>query len=452
MTFILTVSTMLVQRVQAFDEVTDAQIASMITQSGFKDNTVIAVSLRDGETGNILFAHQDHLLLHPASLLKLFSSAYAISVLGEDFSYPTILEKLPGEDIYVLNYSGDPLFTEKQLQELLTPLSGRFIDRLIVHSTLDIDLSWNQGWMIEDILYLSPLSALSINENNETIYLVPDKSTKTIKVESLYGKLRADTINSVEYNTEKSDIEVFSCYKNGQISYLIKGFLCEKQAITLPVKNSIDFFRHKIAETMAKQNISAQMLEVGKNLYCQDSTEVLSFYDRPLEALLHVINAESNNRVAETVFRTALKKDLNQHCYNQEEPMTLFYDYLTSLGLARSEFKFVDACGMSHYNLLTADTVTLFLYKIKDKPYFKPFQNSLAEPLKEGTLLHRLDNIKDNLHGKTGTLSGISNIAGYMKTKKGKTIIFTIMIQNFTRPTNDARAFQDKVLTYIHEL
>jgi D-alanyl-D-alanine carboxypeptidase/D-alanyl-D-alanine-endopeptidase (penicillin-binding protein 4) len=55
------------------------------------------------------------------------------------------------------------------------------------------------------------------------------------------------------------------------------------------------------------------------------------------------------------------------------------------------------------------------------------------------------------VYGKTGTLSGVHNQSGYVKTKKGKTFIFSFMNNNYVLPTAEVRNEMVRIMTYIHD-
>ena len=71
----------------------------------------------------------------------------------------------------------------------------------------------------------------------------------------------------------------------------------------------------------------------------------------------------------------------------------------------------------------------------------------------DGTLKKRLKNTsaQNNVHAKTGTLNGVSNLSGYVTTKNGHLVAFSIMIQNFVKEYSIARNFQNKICELLAE-
>ena len=71
-----------------------------------------------------------------------------------------------------------------------------------------------------------------------------------------------------------------------------------------------------------------------------------------------------------------------------------------------------------------------------------------------GTLKNRLLDYKDTnqIYAKTGTLSGISGICGYIKANNETTYAFSILIQNYTQDSSEAKALEDEIIKTIAEL
>ena len=119
----------------------------------------------------------------------------------------------------------------------------------------------------------------------------------------------------------------------------------------------------------------------------------------------------------------------------------MFNDYCVLNKLDNSRIRITDASGVSKNNLVSADFITEFLGVNKD--------NKIMERLPkpgEGTLTHRMLPLKDNLRAKTGTLSDLSSIAGYLTSKSGKKFTFCIMINDMKLSASDKKMLEDFIL------
>jgi len=87
------------------------------------------------------------------------------------------------------------------------------------------------------------------------------------------------------------------------------------------------------------------------------------------------------------------------------------------------------------------------------KDLFNLFYNSLSIAGVDGTLKNRMriSPAYGNVHAKTGTIKGVSNLSGYVTSKSGHLITFSILIQNFVGDYSKARSFQDKICELLAE-
>ncbi len=110
-----------------------------------------------------------------------------------------------------------------------------------------------------------------------------------------------------------------------------------------------------------------------------------------------------------------------------------------------------DGSGLSRYNLFTPRSIVALLRKIHAKmPEEKLFQ-ILPTGGKSGTLSNLFKGSEPFVFAKTGSLSNIYNLSGYLVTKKGKTLVFSFMNNNFTRPSSEVRKEVERILTGLHQ-
>ena len=119
----------------------------------------------------------------------------------------------------------------------------------------------------------------------------------------------------------------------------------------------------------------------------------------------------------------------------------VFKSYCEKLGIDYSRTRLADASGVSKNNLVSANFVSEFLVKNKDNKVYE----KLPIP-GEGTLTHRMVPLKDSLKAKTGTLSDISSIAGFLTTKSGNKYAFCIMINDPSSTANYMKTFEDYLI------
>lgn len=114
---------------------------------------------------------------------------------------------------------------------------------------------------------------------------------------------------------------------------------------------------------------------------------------------------------------------------------------------APHHYKIVDGSGVSMYNYISPSLMMAYLkYAYHHTEIYKPFYDALPIAGKDGTLQYRMKKGKafNNVHAKTGTVTGVSSLAGYVKNSAGDMIAFVIINQNILNG-KDARNFQDKI-------
>ena len=166
----------------------------------------------------------------------------------------------------------------------------------------------------------------------------------------------------------------------------------------------------------------------------------------PITKAVTEIMKNSNNMVAETVFKLA-----GGHYFNKtgttEDAIQMLMDYCVKLGIDSSDIKIVDGSGVSKNNLVTSDFMTSFLSaQYKKSKSFKDIFASAGE----GTLKNRMLYLGDKLKAKTGTLTDVSAITGYIRTSHGKAVAFNIMINDAKSKSSDKKMLEEYILRAIY--
>jgi len=109
-------------------------------------------------------------------------------------------------------------------------------------------------------------------------------------------------------------------------------------------------------------------------------------------------------------------------------------------------FVWVDGSGVSRYNMFTPRSLVAVLKEIYKNSSWDQIIQRFPEGGVSGTL--KVYDV-DQIYGKTGTLRHNHNLSGYLITKTGKTLIFSIMVNHFTSPTSEIRSGIGKVLSWL---
>ena len=309
--------------------------------------------------GTIISSYNDEVPRLPASNQKLFSSAYVLSKYKLDQNLKTTL--LKNKNSYYLVGQGDPDLNYSDIIKLLSNVKSNININFNI-AEIDSNLYWPNGWTYTDKLfkYGSPITSLAIESNQN----------------------------------EYDDI------------YNLKNFIT-------------DYLNNKFINS----NISINIIDKRKILYLKNFNEIDLINSNTILSLLTLINSESHNFTAESLFKNA-SNTWNDNEYKKME------NWLRNKGLPVTNTVFEDASGLSRNNKVTTKLVALFLDKMRYSNDFKTYQSTLSIIGVRGTLAKRFVNteLSGKFFGKTGTLSNVFALSGFLY-KNEKPIIISI-IQN----------------------
>jgi D-alanyl-D-alanine carboxypeptidase/D-alanyl-D-alanine-endopeptidase (penicillin-binding protein 4) len=436
-----------------------------IINRDFFEQSQVAISVYDLTEGESLFKHNNKILFHPASNMKLLTSAAAINYLDSSYTLSTSLyhtgviegDTLYG-DLYVVG-GLDPEFTTDDLDSLVQIVKSLGIKYISNNVYADISIKdsiyWGKGWMWDD----EPdpgaprFSALNINDNSievfvegtvvdsqakvvlipETDYVVVENSSVTVPA-SVQNDFNIDR----DWLNRKNTIIVEGGVKLGEI--IDSSDHTEKLSLLEPEKYFLTLFK----EHLSKEGIVVNGIMDMKNII--DYPVHLSTINRPIDSVLVNVNKESDNLSAEMLLYAMALKDSGAPAIavNGIETIKKLVD---SIGLHPEKYSFADGSGVSRYNLVSAELLLELLIYMYNHSEFNRFYNSLAIAGVDGTLEKRMidTEAEGRVYAKTGTLNGVSALSGYVTTLNDHLLVFSILMQNFVEKTRLARSLQDDI-------
>ena len=184
-----------------------------------------------------------------------------------------------------------------------------------------------------------------------------------------------------------------------------------------------NFIKNYLKNKFPNSKINIDFFDSEKTFYLKNIKEINKIYSTPIISLLTLTNSESHNFTAESLFKNASNTwNLNNYIELKR--------WLENKGLQVSNAYFADASGLSRKNKITTKLVVLFLDKMRYFNDFKAYQSTLSITGVRGTLAKRFVNseLSGKFFGKTGTLSNVFALSGFLY-KNEKPIIISI-IQN----------------------
>lgn len=438
-------------------------------------------SLRTGET---LYSRNADQLVMPASNMKILTMTVAAEKLGWNFTYETRLEAIGtvtdgiltgdlivvgGGDPTILSNDGGPapLMTEWATalkQAGIKRVNGRIIGD---DSYFDDD-TLGMGWSWDDMVfgYSAPISGLSYNENQVVARVTPgDKPGDPAKVElspatghglvltnRVVTQARpANTAPDARLRAAVSFDRMF-----GQPALVVSGTIPVGAAPAVQdvaVNNPTLFFVESLRAGLLDHGIIvrdgvADLDDITAPTGAR--TVIAKRTSPPLSTIGPYFMKESQNYIAETVFKTLGKVLKGQG--SAVGGRAAVKETLASWGVPDDAVVMRDGSGLSRYNYLTTNTIVTALTRMwKNDALRGTFAAALPVAAHDGTLSNRMKNtwLDGHVQAKTGTISNVRSLSGYLETKSGERVVFSIIGNHFTVPSSQIDAIAEKALALV---
>ncbi len=155
---------------------------------------------------------------------------------------------------------------------------------------------------------------------------------------------------------------------------------------------------------------------------------LLAEFSRPLTEILYTLDKNSDNYLAETVFKIAGAYNSNNSNVAKQSRERLFAT-LRNYGIICNDCIINDGCGLSRRNLVTPEAILSILIKSHKEKFGPQLDSALSVAGIDGTLIKRMTGTpaENNLRAKTGTLKNASALSGYINTLDGELLAFSFM-------------------------
>ncbi|MCK6604041.1 MAG: D-alanyl-D-alanine carboxypeptidase/D-alanyl-D-alanine-endopeptidase [Ignavibacteriaceae bacterium] len=431
----------------------------------FFESCIGAVKVYDLTGNTELYRRNDKLLLTPASNMKVITSSAALIYLGENYKFVTpfyytgeIKNGILEGDLFVKG-AGDPLFKASDLDAAISELAKKGVKEIKGALCGDISLMdsmyWGQGWMWDDdpstdAPYLSPLT---INKNtlNVTVTGGAAGDTPSVKLfpETPYFSV-VNKARSVPYPV--NDLAVTRNYVKFSNDVFISGDIQPGYAASYNInfREPEIVFLHIFKARLEKAGIKVAGDPAIRPL--PEDAVYLTGVSRPLIEVIDDLNKVSANINAEMLL-IAMGGKTKKSGISFSDGKKYIDSLIILTGMNPENYYISDGSGVSRYNLVTAELLTAILkYYYYSKPSLYPrLLNSFPIAGVDGTLRSRMTNTiaYQRVKAKTGTLSGVVSLSGYTTTLSGKTLAFSVILENFVVRTNTARSYIDRICEII---
>jgi D-alanyl-D-alanine carboxypeptidase/D-alanyl-D-alanine-endopeptidase (penicillin-binding protein 4) len=374
-------------------------------------NAQIGLLVVNPKTGDTLYSRNAGKLFMPASNQKILTGAVALTQLGPDYRYRTVIgthgtmqDTTLNGDLIVIG-RGDPTLSDRVYGSALKQL-GVIADSIQARGVLHVtgalrqggnafpDSIYGYGWEWDDLSGESgaPVDELEFNEG------MVQRAAK------INGR---DTVISVATRTPGY---VY-------LSYLYSALSQRGVKIDKLVDLSID-------------TLSAPV------------DTVYAFDSPPLSEILKYFLKPSQNQIGEALLKTIGLESTGVG--TADNGAEIVAEQLKKWGVDSTGFVIYDGSGLSRHDLVSPETIVKVLAAVREDTVF---YNALPIAGIDGTIRSRMKGTpaENNLHGKTGSIEFVRSLSGYVDDADGDRLVFSFLSNHFTTPPSDITKVQDAV-------
>lgn len=398
------------------------------TESDFQDH--VGFMLYDPVREKVILDYNASKYFTPASNTKIFTFFAGLSVLGD--SIPALQYVCRGDSL-IFRGTGDPSFLNRRVCGNTNTYDFlKSTDKKLFFYPFNFHTShFGYGWSWEDYTYAfsSERSSFPIYGN---VFEVFKLSPSSLIADPVFFR-----------------------------SFLNVGDTLQKESklIRLLESNSTTYFpgreeriKHWTVPYRSESSLQIRLLEDTLKTLIQmidyfPAGEVQTIFSVPSDSLYKVMMQQSDNFIAEQLLllcANALSDSLKPEIAISHVSDMLLHDL-------PDKPVWIDGSGLSRYNLFTPRSIVKLWEKIYQRIPEERLFSIIAIGGRPGTLKNYFKSETPYVFGKTGTLSNVHCLSGFLKTKKGRTLIFSFMNTNFTAPVRDVRNNMEVLLNKIHQ-
>ncbi|MER6988485.1 D-alanyl-D-alanine carboxypeptidase/D-alanyl-D-alanine-endopeptidase [Saccharopolyspora hirsuta] len=413
------------------------------------------VVVRDPATDEVLYSRQAGARATPASNAKLLTSAAALEALGPDHRFRT--EVLTGArqvgpvllgDLH-LRGTGDPTLLAADYDRLAEQVAAAGIR--VVQGGLRTDDTWfddvplGTGWAWDDepYYYSAPISALTAAPNTDfdagtaivRVSPTAEGQPAEVRLEPETDVVRID--NRTTTSAEGGEPDVVVQRDHGGSRVVVSGTVpagAEPVEDFTTVPDPSAYAADLFARALAAHGVQARY--AGEGTAPEGARVLAERQSMPLRDLLVPFMKLSNNGHAEVLVKAMGREVRGEGSW--AAGLEVLTEQLRGLGLSPEVLRLVDGSGLSTMDNVTPEQLTVLLDNAQQRPWFRAWYDSLpvagvADRMVGGTLRNRMAGTaaENNVRAKTGSLTGVTSLSGYVTAANGRELVFSVVFNDF---------------------
>ena len=435
----------------------------------------------DAQTGKTIKEYNSELALIPASTMKIMTTSAALGILGKDYTYKTNFYSFPNTDSIsgnttynlIIKGSGDPSFNSSYFYNTDSDFFNPIIEKLKakgikkINGSIAADASYFNNtipstWIWGDIgnYFGAGANGLSFHDNKFSIFYNSGGLNTTAELESISPNYFAKKMNIQSHvicSGTEDDAFVFGD-PNGYTRKVTGTIPPDKThyEVEAEMPEPALYFATQLQSELQKNNLATQDVKlIVTETYSPKSEQLVYSHQSPrLEKIVYYTNVKSNNHYAESLLNTigATKSKKQGTTSNGIDAVK---NYWENRGVDVSGLHMADGSGLSRANTITTKIQATVLSKIyRDSLMYPAFNASLPIAGKNGSMTNLCKGTfaENNMRAKTGYINRARGYCGYVKTKSGKELAFSVLFNNYDCSPKEMKLKIEKLLVALVDL
>lgn len=432
-----------------------------------EQSATAAACVMDAATGQIVFQYRANEPMTPASAAKVFVMVAALKNLGPEFAFETVLG-IRGQDLIVVG-AGDPGFGDPELCKVrgqsVTAIFdawaqivgargvSRWPGRLVLDDSIFDDERRHPTWPANDLgrWYAAGVTGLVLNDNCVEITVRPQPGGGTTW--SIMPPLR-DSVKVINGCHVGKTGKAF-LHHDGGGTYRLSGTIRSTWEFeSVPHPDPPVMFADALRVAFEKQGISIMGDVVRARVRRSDGSlpadvTVLSVHVTPLKDVFERIGRNSQNLFAECLLkRLGYEEQRRNGAMDPQGSWSTgsraLIEALRACGVDVTGLVVADGSGLSRANVCSARQLATALTAARRLPGGAMLRDSLAVPGQAGSLRTAPRELAPYVRAKTGTMSGVRTLAGYLQSRSGREYTFAILFNNYKSSSAPYRDIQTR--------
>jgi serine-type D-Ala-D-Ala carboxypeptidase/endopeptidase (penicillin-binding protein 4) len=449
----------------------DAILAAPALQHGYW-----GVVVRSLDNDEVLYGVNTRKLMLPASSMKVVTLAAAAEKLGWDFRYDTAVYAAGTIDNGVLQGdlvvtgSGDPSLTiadglaDRVFAEWAGALKQRGIraiaGRIVGDDNQFEDETLGFGWSWDDLPddYAAGVGALQFNENAARVTVGPGPSAGDSAGVAIAPPDSGLTLaNAVVTGPAGGAASIATRRLPGATTLELRGSIAAGAApatLDVAVDNPTLFFVSSLRRALIANGIDvrgeAMDIDAIQKPPHPSGAPLAARKSPPLSELAVRLMKISQNQYAETLLKTMSDGTVKSAAAGRIAAQAILHGW----GVQPGELVMRDGSGLTRYDFVSPEAlITVLAHVYRDAKLRGPFEASLPVAGRDGTVANRMKGTpaEGNARAKSGSMTGVRSLSGYVTSAGGEHLVFAIVANNFETPPDVVNAATDAIVVKLAE-